>query len=148
MKIQRIIYLSLGSNQGNKLENLQNAVNSIAQNIGAILKIAPLYKTPSLGFEGEEFLNTCTKVSSYLPPDLLLQKIITIEESLGRVRNESVRYSNRTIDIDVLLFDDEILFSRELIVPHPRMLERKFVLIPLSEIAKETMHPVEKKTHF
>jgi deoxyguanosine kinase len=145
MKIQRIIYLSLGSNQGNKLENLQNAVNSIAQNIGAILKIAPLYKTPSLGFEGEEFLNTCTKVSSYLPPDLLLQKIITIEESLGRVRNESVRYSNRTIDIDVLLFDDEILFSRELIVPHPRMLERKFVLIPLSEIAKETMHPVEKK---
>jgi 2-amino-4-hydroxy-6-hydroxymethyldihydropteridine diphosphokinase len=145
MKIQRIIYLSLGSNQGNKLENLQNAVDQIAKRLGAILKIASLYKTPALGFKGNEFLNTCVKVSTYLPPDTLIQRILEIEESLGRVRSENENYTNRTIDIDILLFDDEIIFSKELIVPHPRMLERKFVLTPLSEIAANTIHPVAKK---
>lgn len=145
MKIQRIIYLSLGSNQGNKLENLQDAVDQIAKRLGAILKIASLYKTPALGFEGNEFLNTCIKVSTYLPPDTLIQRILEIEESLGRIRSENENYTNRTIDIDILLFDDEIIFSKELIVPHPRMLERKFVLTPLSEIAANTIHPVAKK---
>jgi 2-amino-4-hydroxy-6-hydroxymethyldihydropteridine diphosphokinase len=145
MKIQRIIYLSLGSNQGNKLENLQNAVDQIAKRLGAILKIASLYKTPALGFDGNEFLNTCVKVSTYLPPDTLIQRILEIEESLGRVRSENDNYTNRTIDIDILLFDDEIIFSKELIVPHPRMLDRKFVLTPLSEIAANTIHPVAKK---
>ena len=145
MKIQRIIYLSLGSNQGNKLENLQNAVDQIAKRLGAILKIASLYKTPALGFEGNEFLNTCIKVSTYLPPETLIQRILEIEESLGRVRSENENYTNRIIDIDILLFDDEIIFSKELIVPHPRMLERKFVLTPLSEIAANTIHPVAKK---
>ena len=145
MKIQRIIYLSLGSNQGKKLENLQNAVNSIAQKIGAILKIASVYKTPSLGFDGNDFLNTTLKVSTYLPPETLIKRILEVEENLGRIRSEQEEYTNRTIDIDVLLFDDEIMFSQNLIVPHPRMLERKFVLMPLSEIASNTIHPVEKK---
>lgn len=145
MKIQRIIYLSLGSNQGNKLENLQNAVNAIAKKLGAILNVASIYKTPALGFNGNEFLNTCVKVSTYLPPDTLIKRILEIEKSLGRIRSEKNSYSNRTIDIDILLFDDEIIFSKDLIVPHPRMLERKFVLEPLSEIASNTIHPVEKK---
>lgn len=145
MKIQRIIYLSLGSNQGNKLENLQKAIDQIAQKIGAIQKIAAVYKTPALGFEGNDFFNTCIKVSTYLPPETLIKRIFEIEENLGRVRTDSDNYTNRTIDIDVLLFDDEIIFSRELIVPHPRMLDRRFVLIPLSEIASNTIHPVEKK---
>ncbi|NVK53956.1 MAG: 2-amino-4-hydroxy-6-hydroxymethyldihydropteridine diphosphokinase [Flavobacteriaceae bacterium] len=145
MKIQRIIYLSLGSNQGNKLENLQKAVNLIAQKIGAILRVAPIYKTPALGFNGATFFNTCVKVSTYLPPEALIQRILKIEESLGRVRSTDNNYTNRTIDIDILLFDDEIIFSKELIVPHPRMLERKFVLCPLSDIASDVIHPVEKK---
>lgn len=148
MKIQRIIYLSLGSNQGNKLENLQNAVNAIAKNLGAILSVASIYKTPALGFDGNEFLNTCVKVSTYLPPDVLIKRILEVEKSLGRIRTDNDNYSNRTIDIDILLFDDEIIFSKELIVPHPRMLERKFVLEPLSEIASNTIHPVEKKHLF
>ena len=144
MKIQRIIYLSLGSNQGNKLENLQSAVNVIAQKIGAIQKIASVYKTPAIGFKGNEFLNTCLKASTYLPPEALIKTILEIEVSLGRVRNETDTYTDRIIDIDLLLFDDEIIISKELIVPHPRMLDRKFVLVPLTEIANHTMHPVEK----
>ncbi len=145
MKIQRIIYLSLGSNQGKKLDHLQNSINLIAQKIGAILKIGGIYKTPALGFKGNDFLNTCVKVSTYLPPETLINRVLSIEKQLGRVRADTNNYTNRTIDIDVLLFDDEIIFSKELIVPHPRMLDRKFVLFPLNDIAKNTIHPVEKK---
>lgn len=145
MKIQRITYLSLGSNQGNKLENLQNAVDAIADQIGAIQRISSLYKTESWGYDGEDFFNCCIKVSTYLQPDVLMQKLINIEESLGRVRTNSENYIDRTIDLDILLFDDEIIFSKTTTIPHPRMLERKFVMVPLSEIARNTIHPVEKK---
>jgi len=144
MKIQRITYLSLGSNQGNKLESLQKAVLLIAEKIGAVLEIASVYKTPALGFKGDDFLNTCIKVSTYLPPETLIAYLLDIETKLGRVRKEKNTHTDRTIDIDVLLFDDESIFSKELIVPHPRMLERKFVLTPLAEIAKDTLHPIEK----
>lgn len=144
MKIQRITYLSLGSNQGNKLENLQKAISLIAEKIGAIIKIASIYKTPALGFDGDDFLNTCIKVSTYLPPETLISRLLEIELNLGRKRKNFDTYSCRSIDLDILLFDDEIIFSKELIVPHPRMLERKFVLIPLAEIASEIMHPVAK----
>ena len=144
MKIQRITYLSLGSNQEDKLKNLQEAIYLIAEKIGPILKISAIYKTPAIGFKGDVFFNMCIKISTYLPPDVLIKKILEIENSLGRVRLNSDEYSNRTIDIDILLFDDEIIFSHELTVPHPRMLERKFVLIPLKEIASEVIHPVTK----
>ena len=144
MKIQRITYLSLGSNQGDKLENLQNAINLIAEKVGGILKVAGVYKTPALGFKGDDFLNTCVKVSTYLPPEMLIARLLEIEKNLGRVRDKSNSYSNRKIDLDILLFDNEIIFSKELIVPHPRMLERKFVLVPLAEIAKDTLHTIEK----
>ena len=145
MKIQRITYLSIGSNQGEKFENLQNAINLIADKVGAIQKIASIYETPSLGFDGADFLNTCIKISTYLPPEILIAKLLSIEKELGRARKDTNGYSDRIIDIDVLLFDDEIIFSENLIVPHPRMLERKFVLVPLIEIARNTIHPIEKK---
>ncbi len=144
MKIQRVTYLSLGSNQGNKLKNLQEAIYLIAEKIGPILKISSVYKTPSVGFVGEDFFNICIKLSTYLPPEKILSNSLEIEKKLGRIRTNSDGYSNRTIDLDILLFDDEIIFSHELIVPHPRMLERKFVLVPLIEIASEVLHPVTK----
>ena len=145
MKIQRITYLSLGTNQGNRLENLQNAIYSIADKIGAIQKIASVYKTAAVGFEGDEFLNTVVKVSTYLPPETLMKTLLEIEQELGRVRSKKNEYSNRIIDVDILLFDDEIIFSKNVIVPHPRMLERKFVLVPLVEIARNLIHPIERK---
>ncbi len=144
MKIQRVTYLSLGSNQGNKLKNLQEAIYLIAEKIGPILKISSVYKTPSVGFVGEDFFNICIKLSTYLPPEKILSNSLEIEKKLGRIRTNSDGYSDRTIDLDILLFDDEIIFSHELIVPHPRMLDRKFVLVPLIEIASEVLHPVTK----
>jgi 2-amino-4-hydroxy-6-hydroxymethyldihydropteridine diphosphokinase len=145
MKIQRITYLSLGTNQGNKLENLQKAIDNIAQKAGAILKVSSIYKTKSWGFDGDDFYNACLKVSTYHPPEKLMQILLNIEKDLGRVRNSTNTYVNRNIDIDILLFDDEIIFSKTLIVPHSKMLERKFVMVPLAEIAGNSMHPIAKK---
>jgi 2-amino-4-hydroxy-6-hydroxymethyldihydropteridine diphosphokinase len=145
MKTQRILYVSLGSNQGNKLESLQKAIDLIAQKIGIVLKIGAIYKTPALGFNGDDFLNTCVKVSTYVSPKTLIKKILNIEKKLGRLRDHRGNYVNRTIDIDVLLIDDGIIFSKELIVPHPRMLARKFVLFPLFDIASNIIHPIEKR---
>ena len=146
MKIQRLTYLSLGSNQGRKLKNLQKAIYEIAESIGAIHKISSVYKTDSWGFKGNDFYNICIAVSTYLPPEELLKNILNIETKLGRKREQNNKYTNRKIDIDILLFDDEIVFSKNIIIPHPRMLDRKFVLVPLAEIAGNTLHPIEKKT--
>ncbi|MFT6870944.1 MAG: deoxyguanosine kinase [Polaribacter sp.] len=145
MKIQRTSYLSLGTNQGNKLENLQNAVDLIADKVGSIPKISSVYKTASWGFESDDFYNICLKVTTHHPPEKLMQILLNIEKDLGRKRKASSGYVDRNIDIDILLFDDEIIFSKTLIVPHSKMLERKFVLIPLVEIATTTIHPIEKK---
>ena len=146
MKIQRLTYLSLGSNQGRKLNNLQGAIYEIAKSIGAIHKISSVYKTDSWGFKGDDFYNICIAVSTYLPPEELLRNILNIETKLGRKREQNNKYTNRKIDIDILLFDDEIVFSKNIIIPHPKMLDRKFVLVPLAEIAGKTIHPIEKKT--
>lgn len=145
MKIQKTTYLSLGTNQGNKLENLQNAIDLIADKVGSIPKISSVYKTASWGFESDDFFNICLKVTTQQPAEELMQILLNIEKYLGRKRDASLGYADRNIDIDILLFDDEIIFSKTLIVPHSKMLERKFVLIPLVEIATTTIHPLEKK---
>jgi|TARA_B110000902_G_scaffold118872_1_gene139378 2-amino-4-hydroxy-6-hydroxymethyldihydropteridine diphosphokinase len=145
LKIQKITYLSLGTNQGNKLENLQNAIDLVADKVGSIPRISSVYETASWGFESDDFFNICLKVTTHHPPEKLMQILLNIEKDLGRKRDASLGYADRNIDIDILLFDDEIIFSKTLIVPHSKMLERKFVLIPLVEIATTTIHPIEKK---
>lgn len=145
MQIQRTTYLSLGSNQGNKLENLQKAVDLIAEKIGTIYKISSIYKTASWGFESDDFYNICIQVSTGLNPENLLKTTSEIELLLGRKRTFEKEYKARAIDIDILLFDNEIIFSKELIVPHQSMLNRKFVMVPLAEIAPNLLHPIEKR---
>jgi len=145
MKIQHVTYLSLGTNQGNKLENLQKAINLISDKVGAVQKISSIYKTASWGFSGDDFYNICMQVTTSLNADKVLETLLSIENELGRQRVASATYQNRNIDIDVLLFDDEIIFSKTLIVPHSKMLARKFVMVPLVEIAPNKMHPIEKK---
>jgi len=146
MKILRTTYLSLGSNLGNKLDNLQDAVNLIAHKIGRVSKVSSVYKTKSWGFKSDDFYNICIEVSTNLNPENLLDRVLKIEIELGRTREASDDYKARIIDIDVLLFDDDIIFYNDLKVPHPRMLERKFVLVPLTEIAPNVKHPIVKKT--
>ena len=145
MQILRPTYLSLGSNQGNKLENLQQAIDFIAEKIGAVDRISSVYKTASWGFKSEDFLNVCIRISTGLNPEKLLNSIHEIEHSLGRIRTSEKGYKARNIDIDVLLFDTEIIISKALIVPHKDMLNRKFVMVPLAEIAPNLIHPITKQ---
>ncbi|WP_196885913.1 2-amino-4-hydroxy-6-hydroxymethyldihydropteridine diphosphokinase [Aureivirga sp. CE67] len=145
MKIVRTTYLSLGSNKGNKQENLQQAIYLISQKIGTIAAISSIYQTASWGFDSEDFYNICIKVNTTLNPEELLEKTQMVEKYLGRVHTISDTYEDRTIDIDVLFFDDEVIFSKDLIVPHPKMLERKFVLVPLAEIEPNFLHPIKKQ---
>jgi 2-amino-4-hydroxy-6-hydroxymethyldihydropteridine diphosphokinase len=145
LKIQHNTYLSLGTNQGNKLENLQIAINEIVDKVGVVQKISSVYKTAAWGFEGSDFYNICLKVSTDLLPEVLMNLLLKIETNLGRIRNDLKEYTSRLIDIDILLFDNEIILSENVIVPHPKMLQRKFVMIPLVEIAQDAFHPIEKK---
>lgn len=148
MKIIKTAYLSLGTNQGEKLQNLQEAVDAIGKNIGHIRKISSIYKTKSWGFSGDDFLNICIDVTTNLVPELLIDTILEIEKSLGRKRFDSKAYRSRKIDIDILLYNEDIINSKKLIIPHPRMLDRKFVLVPLTEIAANVIHPLENISIF
>lgn len=145
MQILRPTYLSLGSNQGNKLENLQQAIDLIAEKIGSVAKISSVYKTEAWGFKSDDFLNCCIQISTGLNPENLLKSIQEIEHLLGRKRTSEAVYKARIIDVDILIFDTEIIISKELTVPHKEMLNRKFVLVPLAEIAPNLMHPITKK---
>ena len=146
MKILRNTYLSLGSNSGEKLQNLQNAIYLIDEKIGSIKKVSPVYLSEAWGFKSEQFLNICIEVSTCLNPEDLLTRIHLVEKQLGRIKTNTKEYIARTIDIDILLFENEIIFSPELIVPHKEMLQRKFVLVPLAEICPSLIHPIEKRT--
>jgi len=145
MQLKRTTYLSLGTNLGNKFENLQQAVDLVADEIGSVLKISSIYNTAAWGFKSEDFYNICIQVATNLNPEHLLETIHKIELSLGRKKTSNKEYKSRIIDIDVLLYDQEIIFSKDLIVPHKEMLNRKFVLVPLAEIAPNLIHPIEKK---
>ncbi|HHB52158.1 MAG TPA: 2-amino-4-hydroxy-6-hydroxymethyldihydropteridine diphosphokinase [Saprospiraceae bacterium] len=146
MSIFRSTYLSLGSNQGNRLEHLQQAVDLLAVHVGIIEKISPIYQTEAVGFEGDDFYNLCLLLRTRLSPEKLLGEILEIESLLGRIRTTKSTYESRTIDIDILFFEDEIIFSKNLIVPHQELIKRRFVLQPLSDIAPNFIHPIEKKS--
>lgn len=139
------IYLLLGSNLGDSKQHLQNAIAHIAHEVGVILKISSVYKTAAWGnTQQPDFLNQVLLVSSPLSPQETLRKILTIETTLGRVRD--IKWEARVIDIDILFYNDACINETNLIVPHPYLHQRNFTLIPLSEIAPDFYHPVLKKT--
>ncbi|MDB9754969.1 2-amino-4-hydroxy-6-hydroxymethyldihydropteridine diphosphokinase [Winogradskyella sp.] len=142
----KAIYIALGSNKGNKLQYLQTAVDFIFEKIGGIKKISKVYTTPALGFEGDDFYNACIKVETALKPKKILKELQAIEAILGRAAKTTVGYESREIDLDILFFEDEIIEEKHLIIPHPSLQLRKFVLQPLLDIAKDFEHPVFKKS--
>jgi 2-amino-4-hydroxy-6-hydroxymethyldihydropteridine diphosphokinase len=142
----KIIFLGIGTNLGDRKDNLEQAVKRIEEHIGPVMKCSSVYETEPWGFKAEnQFLNMVVKVGTKLAPSGLLGRVLMIEALLGRVRGKE-RYSSRIIDIDILLYEGLIINEESLKVPHPLMPERKFVLVPLCEIASEMMHPVLKKT--
>jgi len=139
-------FLGIGSNLGNREENLKNAVSLIEEHIGPVRLRSSVYETEPWGFRSENnFLNMAVQAETILSPSGLLGRVLMIESLLGRLR-EGTEYKSRTIDIDILLYEKRIVRTKVLVVPHPVMHERRFVLVPLCEIAGEMIHPVLKKS--
>ncbi len=146
MKNLRRAYISLGSNVGNKIEHLKKAVHLLSLRAGEINLYSSVYKTSSWGFSSEDFLNACVAINTELTPEKLLDTLLEIEIDLGRKRSNKKEYEARTIDLDILFFDTIVNTTPKLQIPHPQLHLRKFVLIPLSDIAPSKIHPVLKKT--
>ena len=140
-----IVYLLLGSNMGDSEQMLTVATNMIEKNIGKLTKSSSIYRTAAWGNEDQpDFLNQIIIVSSSLSSLNILKEIFVIEKEMGRVR--TTKNAARVIDIDMLFFNDEIIQTETLTVPHPQIQNRRFVLVPLAEISPDFQHPLLKKS--
>lgn len=139
-----IVYLGLGTNLGDKAANLHAAVHLISGKIGKVISLSSFYATAPWGFESENsFLNAAICVETSLSPLEVLHRTQEIERTLGRTHKSTGGiYHDRIIDIDLLLYNKEIIQTPELTIPHPLMLQRDFVMNPLVEIAPDVVHPV------
>ena len=145
MPTSHTTYLSLGSNIPDRAANLRRAVEQIAVSVGTVTMQSPIYETQSWGYTDGDYLNQTIAVETTLTPQQLLAATAAIETALGRVRSGN-GYEARTIDIDILFYDNEIIDSPHLTVPHPKIALRRFVLQPTADIAPDYLHPTLHKT--
>ena len=139
-----VVYLALGTNLGDRLANLKQAIASLTPQMEVKAK-SQVYETPPWGFEDQpKFLNQVVKAKTYLDPEPLLKHLKRLEVALGR--KESFFNGPRLIDMDILFYDDLVVNKPSLVIPHPRLHERAFVLLPLMEIAPNLVHPVTQKS--
>lgn len=139
------VYIQLGSNLGARRKIICDAIQAIEENVGAVNSRSQIYESTPWRVEGQEnYLNQIIKVRSALSAEEILTYILQIEKDLGRVRVE--KWGQRLIDIDIIFFNNEIIETVDLCIPHKHMHERNFVLIPLNEIASSIIHPRYKKT--
>ena len=140
------IYLLLGSNLGDRARLMQTAADEIGARIGKVIRASSLYETaPWGGIEQPAFLNQVLEIKTDLAPEEILRIILEIEHEAGRVRYE--RWGARHLDIDILYFGKTVMDTPRLTVPHPRLHERRFTLVPLTEIAPDFVHPALEKTN-
>jgi 2-amino-4-hydroxy-6-hydroxymethyldihydropteridine diphosphokinase len=139
-------FLGLGTNLGDREANLNKAIELISSTVGKIDSFSDVYETEPWGFQSEnKFLNMVIRTRTDLKPPTLLISLLNIEDQLGRIRVRD-QYASRTMDIDILLYNNKIINKPGLVIPHPMIRDRKFVLVPLCDIAPEMIHPVLKKT--
>ncbi|HPR30776.1 MAG TPA: 2-amino-4-hydroxy-6-hydroxymethyldihydropteridine diphosphokinase [Prolixibacteraceae bacterium] len=137
------VYLSLGSNQGDKRDNLARALSKITLKAGSPISVSSLYQTEPWGFSSDDiFLNQAVEIETALSARDLLETLLDVERDLGRVRRQSEQYESRIIDIDILFYGKEIITFPDLIIPHPQISLRRFVLEPMKEIAPGFIDPV------
>lgn len=140
-KMQHLAVLSLGSNLGDRRENIVRCIELIHAKAGTVISVSKLYETPPWGFESEPFYNGAIAVHTLLSADDLLKTVLSIETEMGRVR-QGEGYQPRVIDIDLISYDDEIIDFEHLKVPHPLMQDRQFVLVPMRDLNLDWRHPI------
>lgn len=139
-------YIGLGSNMGSRAENLKIAIHQIELKIGPIKKVSQIYESEPWGYnDSTNYFNQVVLIETGLTPVKLLKACLTIEDELGRIRTKD-SYEPRTIDIDILFYGIDSIQLHNLTIPHEHICERKFVLLPLKEIAKDFVHPLKEKT--
>ena len=146
MKSQNQAILSIGSNQGDRLENVQACIQLIQLEIGTVFSVSKLYETPSWGFESDSFYNCAIAIQTSKSAQKLLSSCLKIEKKLGRIRSLHEGYQPRIIDIDIISFENVIIDSANLVVPHPQMQDRLFVLLPMKDLQLEFVHPIMNKS--
>lgn len=142
MSVQHQVVLAIGSNQGDRLSHVTGAIEFIHRHIGTVVKVSKLYETPAWGFDGDAFFNCAIVMHTSLSAHEVLEKVLDAELQLGRVRLEASGYQPRVIDIDVITFNEDIIDSDSLKVPHPLMQERLFVLLPMRDLELDWRHPI------
>ncbi|MGN6477358.1 MAG: 2-amino-4-hydroxy-6-hydroxymethyldihydropteridine diphosphokinase [Flavipsychrobacter sp.] len=137
-------YLSLGSNKGDRIEYLKRALEILSKKAGTVTKVSPIYQTAAWGKTDQpDFYNIAVEIGTSSPAEQLLNAILETEQELGRHRTE--KWGQRTIDIDILFYGNEIINSTNLVIPHPHLQDRRFVLQPLNDINPKLIHPEIKK---
>ena len=139
------VYLSIGSNKGNRSVLINKAIDEIEKKVGIIISRSSIYQSKSWGFDSNDFYNLCLLIDTDIMPKSLLINLKKIEKSMGREDIDG-SYSDRFIDIDILFYDNIIIDSEDLKIPHPKIEIRKFVLVPMLEIADDYVHPTLNKT--
>ena len=139
------VYFSIGSNKGNRSQLINEAIDKIDIYIGRVELKSSIYQTQSWGFESNNFYNICLLIESSLSVESIFNKILKIEKDMGRLKSGN-KYSDRCIDIDILFVEDIIVNNKNLIIPHPRLHLRNFVLTPMLDIAPDLIHPILNKS--
>jgi len=141
------VYLLLGSNLDPRESFINKAITLIGERVGKVVGISTMYQSDAWGFQSDtRFLNQVIQIETNFTPEELLQKTQQIEKDLGRTRTIVNGYASRTIDIDILYFDQQVMSSEGLVIPHPRLHLRRFTLVPMAELAPEFQHPVSHLT--
>lgn len=136
-----------GSNIEDRIKFIDLSLKLFEKKCGKTQKLSSVYETEPWGYESQNwFLNQAWLAKTDLSPGSLLKEVLAIEKEVGRTRNDCKSYSDRVIDLDIIFYEDFIIESKELVIPHPSLSKRKFVLIPLNEIIPEFQHPVYKKS--
>jgi len=144
--MERIAFLSLGSNLGDRENLIKTAIDLIAERCGQLISCGRIYETPALGFDSDNFfLNTCIKIKTSLQATALLETLKAIERELGRKQKSLDEYESRLIDIDIIMINDLVFKGEILEIPHPKFRDRLFVLQPLNDIDGEILDPISRK---
>lgn len=142
MNKQHLVILSLGSNLGDRLDNLRKGIDHIHHSVGTVINVSRVFESPAWGFDGEPFLNCAISMHCSKSADTILRLIKRIEDASGRSSKKVGQYESRTIDIDLIAYDEEIIKFDHLEVPHPLMQDRLFVLLPMRDLKLEWRHPI------